>query len=216
MAVAIESLKASEAAFVSRISIRDVNRAIDEHILSDGLVSLDHGRHLHPGACAALSFYYETADRLTATARLNVLRELDKELLALGYLAKGIPHKSDWIIRDDWMTIDVVPFVERAQEALAELAQARDMVTASDDILGGVPTIKGTRVPVYDVAASIAAGISLEKVLDAYPALDAKAVRLASTYAAANPLRGRPRKSVKPEGAQVLVSKRVPRRADRA
>ena len=96
------------------------------------------------------------------------------------------------------MTIDVVPFVERAQEALAELAQARDLVTTSDDILSGTPTIKGTRIPVYDVAASVAAGISLEKILDAYPGIDAKAVRLASTYAAANPLRGRPRKSAKP------------------
>jgi len=40
---------------------------------------------------------------------------------------------------------------------------------------------------VYDVAASVAAGSSLDRILAAYPSLDAEKVRLAEIYAEANP-----------------------------
>ena len=36
-----EMLKASEAAFVSRVSLRDINRVIDEHILPDAFGGID-------------------------------------------------------------------------------------------------------------------------------------------------------------------------------
>ncbi len=56
-------------------------------------------------------------------------------------------------------------------------------------MLGGTPVIRGTRVPVYDVAASAAAGIPLDRILAAYPSLDADKVELASVYAEATPTR---------------------------
>ncbi|MDE4605815.1 DUF433 domain-containing protein [Sinorhizobium meliloti] len=47
-----------------------------------------------------------------------------------------------------------MPFMRSASERLDDLAAAREIVTASPDVLGGTPVIRGTRVPVYDVAAS--------------------------------------------------------------
>jgi uncharacterized protein (DUF433 family) len=60
-------------------------------------------------------------------------------------------------------------------------------------ILGGTPTIKGTRVPVYDVAASFAAGHPRVRILSAYPSLSREQVDLAALFAEANPKRGRPK-----------------------
>src|SRR3546814_5590533 len=85
--------------------------------------------------------------------------------------------------------------------------------STSDDILGGTPVIRGTRVPVYDVSAAVVAGRPIQRILDAWPSLDAEKVRLAAIYAEANPLRGRPRVSGDlPEGATIVTDRRVPRR----
>jgi uncharacterized protein (DUF433 family) len=60
-------------------------------------------------------------------------------------------------------------------------------------ILSGTPVIRGTRVPVYNVAASVASGIPMERILSAYPGLKRRQVELAALYVDANPQRGRPR-----------------------
>jgi hypothetical protein len=44
--------------------------------------------------------------------------------------------------------------------------------------LGGVLVIRGTRIPVYDVAASVAAGLPIRRILAAYPSLDADKIDL--------------------------------------
>jgi uncharacterized protein (DUF433 family) len=75
-----------------------------------------------------------------------------------------------------------------------------------EEVLGGTPIIKGTRVPVYDVAASMDAGFSMKRILSAYPGLDEKAVELAALYAEANPQRGRRRRSAAPPAGAIIVS----------
>lgn len=72
------------------------------------------------------------------------------------------------------------------QRRLASLVH--DLVTTDPEILGGMPVIKGTRVPVYDVAASMKAGISRDRILAAYPTIKDQHLDLAVAYAEANPL----------------------------
>ena len=80
MTAVAEMLKASEAAVVSRVSLRDVNRVIDEHILPDAFVSLDNGRHVLAGACSLIAFYFESARRLTSEERLFTIRTAEPRL----------------------------------------------------------------------------------------------------------------------------------------
>jgi uncharacterized protein (DUF433 family) len=40
-------------------------------------------------------------------------------------------------------------------------------IVSDPDILGGMPVIKGTRLPVYDLAASVRAGIPRDRILAA-------------------------------------------------
>lgn len=212
MPAVAEMLKASEAAVVSRVSLRDVNRVIDEHILPDAFVSLDNGRYVLAGACPLIAFYFESAKRLTSEERLSAIRTAEPRLTRSRALPWAALLREDWTVRDDFLTIDLLPFMKGASERLNDLAAAREMVTISPDILGGAPVIRGTRVPVYDVAASVAAGHSTERILAAWPSLDAEKVRLAAIYAEANPLRGRPRVSADlPEGSVIITDRRVPR-----
>jgi uncharacterized protein (DUF433 family) len=98
-------------------------------------------------------------------------------------------------------------------QKLAELGEARALVVEDPDILGGTAVIRNTRVPVYDVAASVAAGLPMKRILAAYPGLTAEMAKLAAFYATANPPRGRPREhSSPPAGALIGSTRRTPRR----
>ncbi|WP_094462918.1 DUF433 domain-containing protein [Pannonibacter phragmitetus] len=206
-------LRASEAAVVARVSLRDVNRVIDEHILPEGSVSLENGRRVFEAACFLISFYFESAGRLTSEERLLTIKAAGHRLERLREEGWPALLEEDWTMRDGFLTIDLLPFIKATGERLEDLAAARENVTVSQEILGGTPVIRGTRVPVHDVAASLKAGQTMERVLEAWPSLDAEKVRLAAIYAQANPLRGRPRMSgALPEGATIVTDRRMPRR----
>lgn len=213
MGVAAEMLRPAEAALVARVTLRDVNRAIDERILPEDFFSLDDGRRVAVGGCTLIAFYVDSARRLTSEERLFAIREAGARLRGLGAGALAALAEEDWTVRDEFLTIDLAPFVRRTRERMERLAAARDMVVTDPEILGGTPVIRGTRIPVYDVAASVAAGIPPERILAAYPSLDAERIALAALYAEANPPRGRPRSGDGfPKGATIVADRRVPRR----
>ena len=117
------------------------------------------------------------------------------------------------LVRTDFLTIDLAPFVKGVLGQLSKLEEARALVVADPEILGGTPVIRDTRIPVYDIAASVAAGTATDRLLAAYPGLSARDVELASVFAEANPQRGRPRRSETASSSLALVSnRRVPRR----
>lgn len=100
-----------------------------------------------------------------------------------------------------------------AVERLGRLIAARSLVDSSPDRLAGTPVILGTRIPVYDVAASAAAGIPIERIISAYPSIDPEKVELATIFAEAYSPRGHPRSRAKlPKGAVIVSDRRVSRR----
>ena len=211
---ATEMLKATEAAVVARVSLRDVNRVIDERILPETLVSVENGRFVLGAACTLIAFYFESAKRLTSEERLFAIRSAEPRLRRWNRAATEAMLKADWTVRHDFLTIDLLPFFERSVARLERLDAAREVVTISDGIMGGTPVISGTRVPVHDVAAALAAGVPAKEILEDYPSLTEDRLELAALYAEANPLRGRPKPLIArlPEGARILSDHRVPRR----
>lgn len=207
-----EVLTPTEAAVVSAVSVRDVNRVIDEKILPERLYKIgrDRSRRFNVDACTFISFYFRSANQLTSDERMRTIAAASKHLEeeSTGQLEK------EWIIRQEFLSIDLAPFRRSVRQRLAKLSAARALVIEDPGILGGVPVIKGTRIPVYDVAASVAAGFATARILAAYPGLTNEAVELAALYAEANPQRGRPRRpsSSLPAGAVIVSSQRKPRR----
>jgi uncharacterized protein (DUF433 family) len=86
------------------------------------------------------------------------------------------------------------------------------MIVSDPEILGGMPVIKGTRVLVYDVAASVMAGIPRDRILAAYPSIKEHHLDLAVAYAEANPLQRRASRIPPWPGATLVRSGQIPRR----
>ena len=209
----MDMLKPTEAAVVAHVTLRDVNRAIDERILPEGFFSLEDGRRVAASACMLIAFYFDSAKRLTSEERLFAIREAGSRLRRIRADALASLIDEDWTVRDEFLAIDFAPFVRRTKERMDRLKAARQLVMSDPEILRGAPIVRGTRVPVHDVAACVAAGVPTKRILAAYPSLDEDQVELAAIYAEANPTRGRPRLSDElPDGAVVVVDRRVPRR----
>lgn len=61
----------------------------------------------------------------------------------------------------------------------------QDRIVADHRIMGGVPCIRGTRIPVSTVVGLFAQGLGIDEVLADYPQLTPDDVRAALEFAAA-------------------------------
>jgi uncharacterized protein (DUF433 family) len=206
----------SEAAVIADVSLRDINRVIDERILPASAYTSGAKRRIRPGACPLIYIYFHTAGSFTSEERSRFITllwdrgKLDK-IKTLRVLKNVRPK--DWTVQKDFFSVDFAEFLRKPLEHYATLRRAREIVEENPDILGGTPVIRGTRVPVYDIAASVAAGIPKNRILEAYPSLDEHMIDLAVIYAEATPPRGRPRKTA--PAAYPASARRVARRVVR-
>ncbi len=170
---------------------------IDEHILPEALYSVSQTRSFKSEACALISFYFRAANRLTSEERQRTITRA----------SESTPEPRT--IQDEFLTIDLTPFQMEVKERMARLLAAQHIVVMDPEILSGTPVIRGTRVPVYDIAASVASGIAVERILAAYPSLSRTQVELAALYVEANPQRGRPRQETSLPSNARIISKRT-------
>jgi len=196
-----ERLTTTEAAVAAGVSVPQIHRIIDEKILPDDLYSTAQMRTFRTEACVLIAFYFETADSLTAQARLRTIRNAMAHCVTWEQWKTCHVQEQSVTVRFDsiWKAVD---------ERLRKLTKAREMVTEDPEILSGTPVIQGTRIPVYDIAAAILAGTPVQRILKAYPSLKEWQIELAALYARAVPPRGRPRRPATQDGANVSVTKK--------
>lgn len=197
-----ESLSASEAAIAAGVSIADVNRVIDREILPKELFSNRQSRLFRKEACVLISFYFRTADSLTSAARMRTIRN-------------SLAHSQNWSEWRLWkaeetpaVQVSLKPFLIEVEARLKQLAEARDMVISDPEILRGTPVVRGTRIPVYDVAELMESGTPLEEMKELYPRLSNEQLSLAYVYSKAHPRRGRPTRRPLPKRLEVSISKK--------
>jgi uncharacterized protein (DUF433 family) len=192
----------AEAAALAMVDVRDVNRVFDEGLLPDALLDDGDRRMLACDAVPLLAFYFRTR-ALTADARRAAI-----DLI----IAQGRTGPLDL---GDGVTADLSQFFRETDSRIRELQQARAMVRTDPDVLGGSePVIRGTRVPVYDVAAAVEAGTPVPDILTSYPGITEAQVKLAALFAKAERPRGRPRRPLAdrlPPGGRLVASGRVAR-----
>ncbi len=205
----VNRLTPAEAAFIASVTVRDINRVIDEKILPEGFYSLENGRRVRLIACPLVGFYFHTAKTLTAEERLILINRYSERIVA-DKTDRSLAswRDADWTIHDGFLTVTLLDFVAEADERSTKLSSAQEMVVEDPEVLGGIPVIRGTRIPVYDVVASVSAGLSHERILSAYPGLDNTTIELAMMYAKAAPVRGRPRRFPALPPASAIVSER--------
>lgn len=202
MEALIENLTTGEAAIASGVPVAKINRMIDKRILPKKLYKTSQNRTVRKDACLWIAFYFETEEVLTSAARVKAMH---------GALA----HNHSWAdLRhckfEESRTVQVLlsSIWDDVDRRLSQLKDAREMVVEDPEILRGTPVIRGTRIPVHDVASLVDAGTPVQEILEIYPSLTPPKIQLASIYAKANPQRGRPRRRSFPKRHTVSVSKK--------
>ena len=71
-----ERLTPSEAAVVAGVTVREIHRVIDEHILPERFYAMEGGRRLDLAACPLVAFYFHAAKALTADERSLLIGRL--------------------------------------------------------------------------------------------------------------------------------------------
>lgn len=183
----------AEAAYLSGLSRRDIDRVIDERIVPDEMIPSGGARMISAAACALARFYFHTAAILTAESRRRIVADISARLLAQG---AARPRKNIDLRQlrfdDGAIHVDLSGFVRDVMAAHKRLVAAGKTVISDPDVLDGEPVFKGTRVPVRQVAAAVAAGASHARVRAAYPSIDQSMLEAAPVWVIAHPARGRP------------------------
>ena len=123
MGTLMERLTTSEAAVAAGVSIPQIHRIIDEKILPETLYSTAQLRTFRTDACILIAFYFETAEWLTAQARLRTIRD------AMAHCGSWEQWK-DCIVEDSFITIRFLEIWKGVEGRLLQLAKARQMVIA--------------------------------------------------------------------------------------
>jgi uncharacterized protein (DUF433 family) len=171
----------AEAAVLTGLPLKAVNNAIDKKIIS-AVPGEEGGRLLDARALVSLSIERRLSDRIAPELRRQVFDALAESPRNVVSLEGGL------------VKIDLREPRRELAASLHDLRRARHLVVSDPEILGGDPVFRGTRVPVHLIAELVAQGSKPAELIDSYPRLTANMVRLAPVYAAAYPLRGRPRR----------------------
>jgi uncharacterized protein (DUF433 family) len=202
MEMAFDSLTTTEAAVVAGVSVDDVNRTIDRRILPESLYSMTAVRTLKRDACLWIAFWFETSEWLTPNARQRVI--LDGSSRCPSWTAL----RSCKLQESRMIEVGIQELWDDVNARLEELQSAQEMVVEDPEILSGTPVIQGTRIPVYEVASLVEEKTPMDELKELYPRLSERQFRLASVYAKARPLRGRPKRRSLPESDIISVSKK--------
>jgi hypothetical protein len=111
MGTPMERLTTGEAAVVAGVSIPQIHRIIDEKILPESLYSTAQMRTFRTDACILIAFYFETAESLTAQARVPVY-EIAAAVDAgtpTDKILKSYPGLTDWQIELSRIYAKAVP-----------------------------------------------------------------------------------------------------------
>ncbi|HUB47647.1 MAG TPA: DUF433 domain-containing protein [Acetobacteraceae bacterium] len=173
----------TEAAVLTRLSLKVVNNAIDKRTVPAIAGSREgHAtRLLDLRGLMSLALERRLADRFVPELRREVFHAL------------GDTPRNTVSLDGGFLKIDLTEPRRELASSIRELRRARQLVVGDPDILGGDPVFRGTRVPVHMIAALLSQGSTEAELRKGYPRLTAEMVRLAPIYAAAYPLRGRPR-----------------------
>src|SRR6201997_1331354 len=172
----------TEAAVLTGLPLKAVNNAVDRKTVA-AVPGEEGGRLLDARALVSLSI----ERRLSASIATPELRR--KVFDALAETPRNVVSLEGGLIK-----IDLRQPRRELAASLRDLRRARRLVVSDPEILGGDPVFRDTRVPVHLIAELVAQGSKPAELIESYPRLTAEMIRLAPVYAAAYPLRGRPRK----------------------
>ena len=178
----------SEACAATGISSRKITRLIDDEVLPKS-VCLKRGKawalraYSMPMAvfCAYYRAVFDKRIQYIVTSLVgNFAKKNWKSLLEDPRKSLGLRYDAELI------SVDLGKPVLQAMLGLNRLIDARSRVVEDPEIRGGIPTIRGTRIGVYQLAG-LRENEDMETILEHYPWLSREDVDAAALYAKAYP-----------------------------
>lgn len=181
------NLTVNEAAELSGVSLRSIEKAAEEGIVTKKLLkgTLRPVRAAHvPLQIVAYASVLKRVqgirmDIKTKRRLFNCIKGFGEELGAFEPMP-GLRLSVDTLAADEWA---------RARRYVSAKAEHLD---SRDDVLGGEPVIKGTRITCRSVLGKVEAGDTIDDLIADYPEIPREAFEAAVTYAKTHPRRGRP------------------------
>ena len=193
----------NEAAAVTGISARKINRLIDDSVLPKSVcVKRGTRRALRAFAVPMVSFGASDGSKLSKSTRLEAMRLIEKFTKENWHDLRVEPeHAKRLRFESGCVMISLGETVSAAMVGLNKLADASRRIIEDPGIRGGMPIVRGTRIGVYEIADALAAD-GMEMTLEDFPALSREDVNAAALYAKAHPKTGRPR--VRPDPRRMI------------
>ncbi len=181
-----ETLSLTEAAVVTGLKVKEINKAIDNKVIRISRKRVTTGtrqaRRVPMQELVGLQLEENLSTWVSLNARKKVIRKVIAERLTTDFSPS------------DSLVIRIGSARDRLASGLRKLRHARKMIETSPEIMDGEPIIKGTRIPAVLISEMLEGGASVEDILKGYPNLSREQVELAVIYTTAYPRRGRPPK----------------------
>ena len=171
-----------EAAAISGAPLAAIQKAITTRKIPARVSGTAKRRQLDQSSLLAFAL----VAALPASLRLS----LGAAYQLLRQMASG--SDASELVIGEVVRIDAGRALAAACRRLALYDRARQIIVSNPAIMGGMPTIRGTRITAQSILGRLESGDNVESVLEDYPCLDRDAVEAAALYAKTNPPRGRP------------------------
>lgn len=207
-----EAILINQAAAATGVSVRKINRLIDDSVLPKSVcVKLGSRRALRAFAVPMVYFGASDGAKLSKNMRLEAMRMIEKFTKENWLRLREEPENARPLrFESGCVMLSLGEPVSRAMAGLNKLSDALTRIVEDPEIRGGIPVVHGTRISVYEVADALATD-GTESTLEDFPALSREDVEAAALYAKAHPRIGRPRSGSKPRR---LVSEKTVDHAD--
>jgi uncharacterized protein (DUF433 family) len=178
------ALSPREAAFVTDLSEKTINQAIDRAEVETipARRAEDRERMLAFPDLVYLRLRSHVGSLLSAEGKRRLRHELQ---------AAGGPRHPD-VISIGPINVHIAGEVGALREKLKEMERLWSFVTMNPDVRAGEPVVRGTRISVHTLGDLAAQGAPEEELLEDYPSLSRESLDAALAWARMYPRRGRP------------------------
>jgi uncharacterized protein (DUF433 family) len=178
-------LSPREAAFVTGVSEKTINQAIDRaevEPLPTRRVD-DRERMLAFPELVYLSLRGEVGRLLSPEGKRKLRQQL----------GEGAENREPpTVVYVGPLQVNLAPTLTKLRERLEEMEHMWSFVTIDPEVRAGEPVVRGTRIGVHTLADLAAQGAPTDELLEDYPSLTPESLDAALTWARMYPRRGRP------------------------
>jgi uncharacterized protein (DUF433 family) len=179
-------LNRREAAFLADVSLRSVDKAIEEKVVKPSRAT-PRGTLLDRGDVLAIALFARAELPLDRSTKRRINQWIH------GFSQDEAFEETKELLLSDVLVLRFdTEFGQLASRLRRYLERRKRHIEASPEIQGGEPVIAGTRLPVRAVAERMRRGDSIENLADDYRGIPPEAFEAARIYAESHPRRGRP------------------------